>query len=43
MTYTGEDFYDIEPLSGEEDTAYFREWNTWLVADRCQYYPVLSE
>jgi len=21
---------------------YFREWNTWLMKDRCHYYPVFE-
>ena len=42
MTYAGEDFFDVEPLSADDDTAYFREWNTWLMDDRCRYYPVLE-
>jgi hypothetical protein len=43
VEYTGEDFWDVEPFEDpDQDTAYFREWNTWLVADRCHYYPVLE-
>jgi hypothetical protein len=43
VEYTSEDFGDVEPLEdADDDTAYFREWNTWLVADRCHYYPVLE-
>ena len=44
VEYTGEDFWDVEPCEDpDDDTAYFREWNTWLMSDRCHYYPVLSE
>ena len=43
VEYTGEDFYDVEPFENpDDDTAYWREWNTWLVDDRCHYYPVLE-
>jgi len=44
LVYAGDDFSEeVEPFEDpDDDTAYLRDWNTWLVNDRCHYYPVLE-